>query len=265
VPASSIVHATSSDGTQLATWRAGSGPALILVHGTTADHTRWARVSSDLERDFTVYALDRRGRGGSRDGATYSIAPEGDDVVAGAANTTGPVSLLGHSYGALCCIEAALRMPDLHRLILYEPPVPLGIDIVSAEVRTRLDGLLERNEHEAALLVFFREVVHVPEAQLHAMRAQPAWAARVAAAQTLGREARVEANYRPDFDRLRLLSVPTLLLLGSESPPYFRGATNRLHAAMPNSQIHEMAGQHHVAMDMIPDEFVRIVSSFLRS
>ena len=93
----------------------------------------------------------------------------------------------------------------------------------------------------------------------------PASSARVAAAHTLGREARVEANYHPDFDRLRLLSVPTLLLLGSESPAYFREATSQLHAAIPNSQIHEMAGQHHVAMDMIPDEFVRTVSSFLRS
>ena len=53
----------SADGTQIAFRRSGSGPPLVLVHGSTADHTRWAGVLPDLERAFTVIAMDRRGRG----------------------------------------------------------------------------------------------------------------------------------------------------------------------------------------------------------
>ena len=265
MPASPDTTVTSSDRTPIAVWRTGSGPALILVHGTTADHTRWARVSSGFEAEFTVYAMDRRGRGGSGDGPAYSIAQEGEDVAAVAGAVNGPVNLLGHSYGALCSIEAALRLPNLHRLVLYEPPLPLGYEIVPPHVRTQITELLERKEHEAALLVFFREVVHVPEAQLQTMRDQPVWSARVSAAHTLLREIRLEAEYRADIERLRLLTVPTLLLLGGESPSYFTEATNQLHAAIPHSQVHLMAGQQHIAMDMIPDEFVRIVGSFLLS
>ncbi|MDD3858377.1 MAG: alpha/beta hydrolase, partial [Methanoculleus sp.] len=59
----------SNDGTLIAYERSGTGPALVLVHGTTADHTRWGRILPMLEQTFTVYAVDRRGRGQSGDSA----------------------------------------------------------------------------------------------------------------------------------------------------------------------------------------------------
>jgi pimeloyl-ACP methyl ester carboxylesterase len=59
-------HITSGDGTRIAFWRSGTGPPLLLVHGTTYDHTTaWRFVVPELERRFTVYAMNRRGRGGS--------------------------------------------------------------------------------------------------------------------------------------------------------------------------------------------------------
>ena len=57
----------STDGTMIAYQRSSVGPPLVLVHGTTADHTRWAPVLPAFEQHFTVYVLDRRGRGGSGD------------------------------------------------------------------------------------------------------------------------------------------------------------------------------------------------------
>ena len=58
----------SRDGTRIAYRRSGEGPPLILVHGTAANHGRWSPVLPALEERFTVYAMDRRGRGGSGDG-----------------------------------------------------------------------------------------------------------------------------------------------------------------------------------------------------
>jgi len=55
----------SKDGTRIAFWRYGQGPPLVLVHGTTADHTRWAPAIPALSAEFTACALDRRGRGGT--------------------------------------------------------------------------------------------------------------------------------------------------------------------------------------------------------
>ncbi len=72
---------TSKDGTMIAYQRSGTGPPLVLVHGTTADHTRWVPILPALEQHFTVYALDRRGRGGSGDAEQYVIEREFEDIV----------------------------------------------------------------------------------------------------------------------------------------------------------------------------------------
>ena len=47
----------SKDGTPIAYWRSGTGDPLLLVHGTTCDHSIWAGVRSALERRFSVYAM----------------------------------------------------------------------------------------------------------------------------------------------------------------------------------------------------------------
>ena len=258
------MQVTSADGTPIAVWSSGAGPSLVLVHGTTADHSRWARVTPLLEPHFSVYAMDRRGRGGSGDGTSYSMAREAADVVAVAEAVERPLTLVGHSYGAICCLEAALLLTTIDSLVLYEPPLPIAAPIVPAEVRDELDRLLEQGEREAALVTFFRSVVRAPESQIDVLRASPAWPARVAAAHTISREIRLESQYRPDLDRLRALRVPTLLLLGGDSPQFFREATRQLNDALPGSRVHEIPGQQHVAMDMVPEEFARLVTVFAK-
>jgi pimeloyl-ACP methyl ester carboxylesterase len=52
---------TSHDGIQIAYQRSGTGPPLILVHGTGGSATRWAPVAPTLAEHFSVYAVDRRG------------------------------------------------------------------------------------------------------------------------------------------------------------------------------------------------------------
>jgi pimeloyl-ACP methyl ester carboxylesterase len=69
----------SKDGTLIAFQKSGTGAPLVLVHGTSADHTRWAPVLPPLASRFTVYAMDRRGRGGSGDTDPYAIEREFED------------------------------------------------------------------------------------------------------------------------------------------------------------------------------------------
>lgn len=259
----SELRVTSPDGAVIAARRSGSGPTLLLVHGTTADGSRWSGVAPLLEPHFTVIAMDRRGRGGSTDGAAYSIAAEASDIVALAGCIGEPIHLLGHSYGAICCLEAAPRLADLRSLVLYEPPLPVGPAIVPPETRAELDRLAAAGDDEHVLLAFFRGVVRMPEHQLDVVRASPAWQARLHAAHTVAREIRMESEYRPDLERLAAIRCPVLLLLGGDSPAYFRAATAAIHRSIPGSRVHEMPGQQHVAMDMVPTEFVRLVTSFL--
>src|SRR5207253_8337452 len=111
----------SRDGTPIAYERAGSGPPLVLVHGSTSDHdTAYRYVIPMLERYFTVRALDRRGRGDSGDGPAYRLERELDDVVAVIESAGEPVKLFGHGFGALLALEASLRTADVRTLGLCE-------------------------------------------------------------------------------------------------------------------------------------------------
>ena len=118
----------SADATPIAYSRTGNGLPLVLVHGISADASRWAPVMPALEERYTVFAMDRRGRGESSDGAAYGLEREFDDVAAlvdaAAASAAAPVSLLGHSYGGLCALYATLRTPRVNKLVVYEPVSP---------------------------------------------------------------------------------------------------------------------------------------------
>jgi pimeloyl-ACP methyl ester carboxylesterase len=59
--------------------------------------------------------------------------------------------------------------------------------------------------------------------------------------------------------------VLTLLLLGGDSPPLFRQATDVLAAALPNCQVAILPGQQHIAMDTAPDLFMKEVLQFLQA
>jgi pimeloyl-ACP methyl ester carboxylesterase len=120
----------SSDGTSIAVWIEGEGPALVLVHGSIADHTTFDPFVAVLGHDLATFSMDRRGFGASGDTADYSIEQEFADVAAVvdavAARTGGPVALWGHSYGANCAMGGAALSDNVHQLILYEPSLGLS-------------------------------------------------------------------------------------------------------------------------------------------
>jgi len=254
---------TSQDGTPIAYRRSGEGPPLVLVHGTSADHSRWAPVLPAFERRHTVCAVDRRGRGGSGDSEDYALEREFEDVAAVVDSFAEPVTLLGHSYGGLCALEAALRSRNLRALALYEPAFDAaGADSTSPEIIERLQELLEAGEREEVVATMARDVAGVPPETVAHMRSQPAFRARVAAAHTIPRELRAVNAYRFDPDRFRDLAVPTLLLNGSESLLGYRTAVEALDGALPDARTVVLPGQGHVAIDTATDLFAAEVLRF---
>jgi pimeloyl-ACP methyl ester carboxylesterase len=254
---------TSQDGTVIAFERSGSGPPLVLVHGTTADHTRWPLVLPELERHFTVFAMDRRGRGGSGDSEDYAIEREYEDVAA-VVDAAGPgTNLLGHSFGGLCALEAAFRTPNVRKLVLYEPAFAVeGIEMYPPGTLERFQSLLDQGDRDLFLTTFFREIVGASEEEVAALRAAPSWQGRLAAAHTAVREF-ADGDYVLDRERAAKLLVPTLLLLGGNSPPILTRPTQVLGATLPNARVVVMPGQAHIAMNTAPDLFCREVISFL--
>lgn len=256
---------SSRDGTPIAYQRSGEGPPLVLVHGTSADHSRWNPILPTFEEHLTIYAVDRRGRGDSGDSTDhYSIEREFEDVAAVVDSLGEPANLLAHSYGALCALEATLLTGNVRKLVLYEPPVKVvGEETVPSGVVDCLEALLEAGDRDGIVTTFLRDVAHVPPEVVEHMRSLPAWQARVAAAHTIPRELRAQEAYRLDPERFGDLRAPTLLLKGGESPPTFEEGERAVAEALPNSRVVIMPGQGHVAMDTATDLFTTEVLRFL--
>jgi pimeloyl-ACP methyl ester carboxylesterase len=257
---------TSRDGTRIAFWRSGEGPPLLLVHGATADHTTtWRFVLPEFERHFTVYTMDRRGRGGSGDAPDYELKREAEDVAAVVDAIGEPVSVLGHSYGALAAIEAARLSPNLDRLILYEG-VPLdGAGLYSAEATERLEALERAGDVEGMLVTLLRDIVEMSPAEIELLRSQrDAWAVRLRNAPTIPRELRAEQGYTFVPERFGDMRAPTLLLVGGDSPLRESENANGVAAALSDARVVLLPGQQHAATYTAPELFVREVVRFLR-
>lgn len=257
---------TAKDGAPIAHWRRGEGSPLLLFHGISADHRRWDPVLPALAKNFTVYAVDRRGRGGSGDTDGYAIEREFADTAAVIDAIGGPVDVIGHSYGAMCALEAALRTANIRRLVLYEPPYRMSDQPISPpEVVDRLERRLAAGDRDGVIAVMMGELVGVPPKALAQMRSLPPWQGRVAAAPTIPREVRAVETYRFEPERFRDVTIPTLLLLGGTSPATIGQATRAVAAALPNAQTVVLPGQGHVAMDTAPDLFMTEVLRFLKT
>ena len=256
-----IAQVSSRDGTSIAWWRSGTGPDLLLVHGTTADHTRWETLLPLLEPHATVHAMDRRGRGGSGDHPTYSLAAEADDVAAVVEAIGRPVDVFGHSYGALVALEGALRSSGVRRLVLYEPS--LGTTAFP-EVTARMERSLTAGRREDVVGTLLRDLAGMTEEQLAVVRSLPSWAGRVAAAHTVVRETRAEEGYRFDAARFTSFRVPTLLLRGSESPTWLQADTDLVADALPAARVVPLIGHGHLAMLSSPQLVVDVILGFAR-
>ena len=104
----------ATDGVDLSVAVAGSGPAVVLLHGFPQTHLMWRHVAADLATDHTVLVPDLRGYGASdkpaeRDEDTYSKRTMAADVVEVArALGVETFALAGHDRGALVATRAAL-------------------------------------------------------------------------------------------------------------------------------------------------------------
>ncbi len=255
-----LEHVSSADGTRIGYRRAGEGPPLVLVHGATGAHWSFRFLVPTLVDRFTVYAVDRRGRGESGDRADYAIEREFEDIAAVVDAIDGPASVLGHSYGATVALGAALVARNLHKLVLYESTP--GMPVVASDDLERIEDLVVRDDREGALVHALRVFGLTPD-EIEQMRASPTWSARVAAAHTVAREVRAEEACRFEPARFRKLATPVLLLLGEESPAWAREGTDRIRALLSDARVAILRGQGHAAIMTAPELVAEEVARFL--
>ncbi len=255
-------HVLSPDGTSIAVWSSGAGPPLLLVHGSMSDHQRW-RITEHLTPHRTVHALDRRGRGASSDGPAWSPDREVEDVVAVigtlAAEASAPVDVLGHSLGGYLALRAAARNPQVRRLVVYEPAIVESPQ--PEELVARMQAAADAGRYEDVVEMMVREVLHMPEEQVAALRELPSWPSRVATAPTLPREENVRMVL--DAEQLTAVTAPTLLIRGGDSPGFLQDAVRVVADGLPDTRVVTLDGHQHVADQTDPEMFARVVLDFL--
>jgi pimeloyl-ACP methyl ester carboxylesterase len=216
-----------------------------------------------MEPHRTVYSMDRRGRGASGDARDYALEREWEDIAAVVDAIGGSVEVVAHSLGATCALEACRLTRHVRRLVLYEPPMPFGRRFWSDESSARAKAFLDAGEQEQVLLLFYRDVLRMPEHQIAALQETARWSGKVSVAHTIPREQRALDRYVFAPERFVDMRTPTLLLIGGESPPFRRSDADILCAALPDSRIAVLPGQKHGAIQEAPALFAQEVLAFL--
>jgi pimeloyl-ACP methyl ester carboxylesterase len=143
--------------------------------------------------------------------------------------------------------------------VLYEPPWP---DAASAEIVARLEHLGARQQWDALVETFLTDLLQVPRDVVSALQQSPEWAMWTADAKASLGDLRALIRHVVVLDRYRMLTMPVMLLVGTESP---RGLylTDALAATLPNARVVELMGQAHEGMTTDPQQFADAVIAFL--
>jgi pimeloyl-ACP methyl ester carboxylesterase len=248
-----------SGGVTISYTKSGSGPPLVLVHGSLSDHELyWQAIRPTFEQRFTLYSVARRGRGESDRTTDHRLEDEFDDVCTVIDTIGDNVYMLGHSYGAHVALGAAAQSSNVSKLVLYEPPRP---DFFESDVAERAREMGDRGNWPGMVEAFWR-TLGIPEDAIAALKATPFWQSSVDDGANTFQDWRAMGGYSFDPGRFRSVKADVLLLKGSESPAD-RFVTDDVRRVLPSGKVEVFEGQGHAAMLTAPQAFAEVVKKFL--
>lgn len=258
-PSSWAMNLPSADGTEIAVHRRGQGRPLVLVHGSACDSSVWARLADQLDAEFELFILDRRGCGASEPGrSSYALEREAEDII-GVLDHAGPQAMvLAHSWGARCALAAIGAGARPAGAILYEP-----LDTVDPHYRVDQLEHFARIECEVppdeALHFYFGVLVGIPADARARMVGGEEWQMARAALGTLARESRAWLAGPIDTASLAGADLPVRVLVGTRSVEAYHAAGRRLIDALPKAAVVALDGQGHGAHLRAPELVAAVV------
>jgi pimeloyl-ACP methyl ester carboxylesterase len=236
----------------------GSGPLVVLVHGSMDRSGGMLRVRRILQRDHLVVRYDRRGYGRSlAAGPPASFDQQVDDLVDVLAGR--PAVVAGHSFGGVVCLATAERRPDLVRAVLaYEAPKmwePWWPGTTTGS--QALSRLGPGSEAEADVAEWFlRRMIgdDTWERLPASMRAE-----RRAEGRALVAELRSLRPPAPAPFRAEAITVPVLSACGTEGEAHHLRAAEELARSAPRGELRVVEGAGHGAHLSHPEAFADLV------
>jgi pimeloyl-ACP methyl ester carboxylesterase len=258
--------------------QAGSGPDVVLLHGVTGNMAIWPLINlmSALAEDFRVTAYDLRGHGYSdTTPAGYTSADMAADLVAVQQGLgLGPMYVLGHSFGGVVAMHAAVLYPEaVVGLVLSDPYFP-GLRHLESDLG-RWDGWQAYKEqaNRAGLEwaaedwfdigQLFKQTANLTPERHEMFRKELGLAAmdrltRLAAT-TCGEDVKAVAGLTAE--RIGSVRQPTLALYGENSP--FLTTCRYLEENLANCRVALVPNAGHRAHEENPAGYVALVQQHL--
>jgi 3-oxoadipate enol-lactonase len=249
-------------GRQLSYQAVGGGPPLVLAHAFPFDGRMWRQTAAALAGRARVITPDLRGFGHSELGPdAFSIADLADDLAALLDALNLPAAAVGGlSMGGYVALAFAQRHRNrLRSLILADTKAAAD----TPEGRNGRAAAIALVEAQGVAAMLDRQIPHLLSAsaseslraEVRSLGAQPARTV-VAAIRAL--------RDRPDRTaELPSITVPTLVVVGTEdalSPPAHAVA---MAAAIPHARVAQIPGAGHLANLQNPDAFAAALMEFL--
>ncbi len=250
----------SKDGTTIGYRQLGQGPGIVVLHGSMSSGYYHLELAEALSDAFTIYLPDRRGRGLS--GAYQAgdgLQREVEDLEAVLART-GAQNVFGVSVGADIALQAALALPAISRLALYEPLL-LPDATAASTMMARYDQQMAAGKVTAALSTAMKG------AQMGSavMNAMPHWLLSILTrpmanwtpkgeyiafadlASALHYEGHEIVQMSGSLDIMKDVHADVLLLGGSKSSAQIKNALTRVERAVPGTRRIELPDLNHSA------------------
>ena len=255
-------------GAELSVHTQGSGPTLVMVHGTGADKTTWNVVGRDLSKDFTVVTYDRRGYGESVHAPIIDHRIHADDLIALIESlNVGKVLLVGWSSGGVICLDVVTRRPDLvSEMVVIEAPAQgmsaLSLGMVSMMMKT---GKLEKQGKPAEAAGLFYDWASSTKdgSSGYARASEEARTSLDAYAPVVLTELK-PSKVGPlgghiDYKGVKASGVPITWFLGGDSFAWYGKLARRGASKASNITLRDIPNGSHMMHLEVPDTFVAAV------
>lgn len=236
----------------------GGGP-VGAVYGSLDGIGAFSLVELQLAEDHSVWVYDRRGRGGSGDGAEYSLDREVDDLRAVITATGAVPHVVAHSYGAVIALQARLRGVPMRSLVVYEPPI--NGESIDPQPIARIQLAIDEGRIDDAVRDMANRLAGVSDEELAiAMKVPPIRKTLREGARVVGRE--IEAIRTCDWSALPVTDVPTLILRGERSDAAVYPTDLQTSRIASSAEITTLTGQGHLGHVFAPSAVATTVLEF---
>ncbi|MGQ0847053.1 MAG: alpha/beta fold hydrolase [Sporichthyaceae bacterium] len=258
---------------------AGSGPAVLLLHGIGDSSETWRHLIAALAQDYTVIAPDLLGHGQSdRPRADYSVAAYAcgmRDLLSVLDVETATV--VGHSLGGGVAMQFAYQFPErCERLVLVATGgagrrTNLMLKAVSVPGAGTVLPVLTTPGIKQVASTYIRMlkltgigIGRDAEDMIRLFDALPNRTARSAFIRTLRATVDRHGQVITMLDRCYLAAgMPTMLVWGDRDAVIPVDHGHRLHDAMPGSRLEIFRGAGHFPHHSDPDGFLDVLRHFL--